>query len=246
MLAVQPPFGAQLLVLVIASHKPVSYQINWAVWRELRTKHSDVQVYMLVADPMLATVDEVLVDEENHTIFVKTDESYRPGVLLKTVKALNALLNDPRRRFTHILRTNLSSMWHWGRLLRVLNNDLPPNGDFIAGFLMDDESPLVETFVSGAGMLMTRGVAKMIVEHAHGLQYELYDDLSIGVLMERLQVERISLPRCDFTNNTLPMVLDADPTCFHYRVKNRDVNEVSSRAFYDGYIFSRLYFELYS
>lgn len=50
-----PNLKARLLVLVIASQQPISYEINWGVWHKLQTENHDVQVYMVVADPTLSS-----------------------------------------------------------------------------------------------------------------------------------------------------------------------------------------------
>lgn len=199
---------------------------------------------MVVADPTLPKGVEITIDESSHTIRVRTDESYIPGVLLKTLNALKTLLGDPQRTFTHILRTNLSSVWHWARLLAVIDT-LSTYGNYVAGTLNYNKPSYVRAFVSGAGAL-TREVGQLIVDRAQELRYDLYDDLAaLGILIDKLNVRRIPLQRCDFINNTLPSVLDLDPTCIHYQVKNNDVDRDNSRDFYDAYILSRLYFELY-
>ena len=223
----EPKLHAEIIVLVIATDNTV-YSVNWAVWYRLKDQSNKIQTYFVRAN---RSVSGLGINEVQNTITVPTNESYIPGILISTIEAVRALLNDSRRTFTYILRTNLSSLWHWDRLFAALKvMQLPATGVY-AGVLGGG-------FVSGAGMLLSRDVAQALVNHSHALHFDLFDDVAIGQLMASINISETALPRCDYVNNQLPFPLDKG-TCFHYRVKNAD------RIKYDHYILSRLYFEIF-
>ena len=234
-IALESGSGLRLLVLVIAS-KHAIYGMNWAVWSLSMQQHPRVDVYFMVSDPDLES--PMTVDEDTHVITVKLVEEHIPGLLSKTVKSLQFFLNNHSRRYTHVLRTNLSSMWHWERLLAFIAS-LSYADDFAAGNMNYHEKAYVPYFLSGSGILMTRGVVELVSRHAQELRYDLIDDVALGIFLHQHNVTRVPMPRCDFTLNTLPQPLDSNNTCFHYRVKN------DAREFYDWYILPRLFFELY-
>ena len=115
----------------------------------------------------------------------------------------------------------------------------------VAGVLtkLNDPNPnnLNITFVSGAGILMDRDAALTIVERSAELFYDIADDVAMSRIWYSDNTQVLPLNRCDFTNDALTLPLDMKRTCYHWRVKNPH-----DRNFYDGYILSRLYAELYS
>ena len=224
--SVRPNLLADLIVLVIADHNAV-YSINWAVWHRLKFDHPNIQVYFLIGNQNFL---QTTIMEYNNTISVPVNETIVPGVLVKTIEALQVLLKDKSRTFKFVLRTNMSSMWHWGRLFALLQN-MTAVGTY-AGVLGGGG------FVSGAGMLLSRDVVEKLVNNKDKLDWALFDDVAIGNLLRTLSVETQEMNRCDYVSNAMPYPLDKGG-CHHFRIKNQN------RYMHDHYIFSRLYFELY-
>lgn len=221
------PRNAMLLVLVIANKNPI-YETYWAVWQRLKHDDPNIQVYFLLGDLNLTSA--VTVNEKDNIVRIPTSETLIPGVLDKTVHAIQYFLQDSHRNFKYILRTNLSSMWHWQRLLQVLRmlND--------TGVYAGVRGP---GFVSGAGMLLSRDVAELLIENRSDLDMRVIDDVAIGALMTRLNIRSTILTRYDYTSTHLPAPLDKGERFYHYRIKT------ANRQVHDPYLFSRLYFELY-
>ncbi|GBG00401.1 hypothetical protein Rsub_13338 [Raphidocelis subcapitata] len=224
--------NASVVVLVIASREPV-YALQWAVWSRLKDDHPDVAVYLLVANESLAAPQ---IDEAAGLLQLPMRESYIPGILDKTVEGLRVMLSDTRRSFKYVLRTNMSSMWHWARFMAHVAA-LPASGVFAGVTFEMSEHPGV-TFASGAGYTVSRDVARTIVEGAAELNKHVLDDVAVGLLLGKRGVRPTGMGRCDLTDGKLPAPLD-DGKCHHWRTKNHD------RLKYDGYLMSRLYFELY-
>ena len=135
--------------------------------------------------------------EDSRTIFVKQDETFIPGILNKTVVALDYFLN--RHEYTHVWRTNLSSVLDFDGLRLFLLSDAGRRCSY-AGFCGDG-------FASGAGFLMIREAAfYLVANHSLVLSWDTIDDVAIGRLLcpvfglthiERLWVNSIDAPISD-------------------------------------------------
>jgi hypothetical protein len=109
-------------------------------------------------------------------------ESLVPGALDKTVAALRELLSDDPLEYDYVLRTNLSSWFHWRLLAEHLAEC--PRARFCAGYSPDG------THLSGCGLLMSRDVAARLA--AADLDRGLVDDLAWSAWLARtpdIQVE---------------------------------------------------------
>ena len=238
---------ARLVVLVITNDDPV-YEMNRKIWSLLARERSGIRVYFVMGKPDLPGSSPFLVDEDASMLYIRTEESSVPGILRKTVEALRWLLLSRRHNFKYILRTNMSSMWCWKRLmahLHILERAYLTSSGMVAGVLtkLNDPDPkkFNITFVSGAGILMDRDAAITIVERSAELSYHIADDVAMSMIWNSDNTQVLPLNRCDFVNDSLTLPLDLSRTCYHWRVKNP-----KDRNFYDGYILSRLYAELYS
>ena len=125
----------RLLVLVIANHDPV-YDAHWSSWRQTMVgRHPSVDVYFLVGNPSQA--EAVVVDEATRCVSIRVEETLIPGITIKTIEGLRWMVEHRRDvGYTHVLRTNMSSVWHWPRLLKrlpVVPTDSPALGASYSG-----------------------------------------------------------------------------------------------------------------
>lgn len=97
------------IILVIASHSFI-YDCFISYWREIMKSiplnENKFKIFFLFSDPTLS-VDILLKDD---CIFVKGEESLEPGILEKTMAALQYC--DHHFDYNFIIRTNLSSFWN--------------------------------------------------------------------------------------------------------------------------------------
>eukprot|EP00624_Nannochloropsis_granulata_P003980 evm.model.NODE_3006_length_3286_cov_119.501221.1 len=176
---------ARLVVLVITNDDPV-YEMNRKIWSLLARERSGIRVFFVMGKPDLPASSPILVDEDASVLYIRIEESSVSGILRKTVEALRWLLLSRRHNFKYILRTNMSSMWCWKRLmvhLQILERAYPTSSGMVAGVRtkLNDPNPnnFSITFVSGAGMLMDRDAAHTIVERSAELSYDIADDVAM-------------------------------------------------------------------
>jgi len=187
----------RLLVLIISGGDDPVYAQHKACWRSYLHATPGVDVYFLEAGTPEITAD---------TCTIAGTESW-DGILGKTLDGLKAF---PLHTYTHILRTNLSSVWNFDRLLDFL--DTLPRHSLYAGYhgLYKDRIP----YISGAGILMTPDVCARLLEREADLRASPYpDDVAIGEVLGLPLGPAI--PRTDIPNPTTPIPADG----IHYRVK---------------------------
>jgi hypothetical protein len=190
----------RLLVLVISGGEDPVYAHHKALWRSYATKTPGVDVYFVEAGHPHVTED---------TVFIDGQETF-DGILRKTIEACRVLHSET---YSFILRTNLSSVWNFPRLLDLL--DTFPRTSLYAGFhgCHKDQIP----YISGAGILMSPDVCSLLLDHeadAHAVG--LPDDVSIGVVLGAHGIPLgPRIPRVDIETPRTPLPTDG----IHYRVK---------------------------
>jgi hypothetical protein len=86
-----------------------------------------------------------------HELFFKGEESFVPGIYLKSVKALQYI--NQHFEYDFVIRTNLSSFWHMNNLFELLST-VPTTG-YIGGYGH-------QGFISGTGIIMSRDIGNII------------------------------------------------------------------------------------
>ena len=208
----------RILVLVIASHNKSEYLQMESIWKSrvvpdwcdmwlVHSKPVNQWIGDLVNDSDLDPAN-VEVDIKNKTLYIQQDECLIPGILAKTVKALKfCLLNG---NYNYVWRTNLSSVLNFYGLYNYCASAKPTG--FYGGYIGKYNTLL---FASGAGFLMSCDVAQWLVANQHLLQWNIIDDVAIGILLEPqfsiVHIERQWIQSMDeFIRNDV----------FHYRCES--------------------------
>lgn len=229
----------RLLVLVISSREPV-YSAHRAVWRmlaEAAAPHA-IKVYFIVAS---ADVESVVVTDDE--IISPGADCLRPCIMAKTINSLAAIVGEgaPAHAYEYVLRTNLSSLWVWARLVAWLDAKLRPRGTPVMA------ARIVETtdILSGAGTIWSVDVARMLIAGNASLEYGELDDVAMSSFLHRKRVPVEEMARTDFASDaqqplsTLPPAA-LDTGAYHYRIKSSH-----DRERHDGLVMARLFAEAY-
>jgi hypothetical protein len=129
-----------------------------------------------------SVTEMTLVDD---TLLLPGTESFE-DITRKTIDSMEYFLQD--KSFTHVIRTNLSSFWHYPRLISYLKTR-EMTGLFTGVIGMDNS----RYFVSGAGMYMSRDVAELLVRNKEKVYTYLFqDDLAISYALDDLGVKMTS------------------------------------------------------
>jgi hypothetical protein len=203
-------------MLVIACETHPLYKQLKVEWR--KNKHLSVKPIFIQYS--LNVNEIILVDDD--TLFLPGDESFE-GITAKTIDSIEYFLRYTN--FTHLIRTNLSSVWHYPRLISYLKTR--ETTGLFTGFVGMENS---RCFISGSGMYMSRDVAELLIKNKEKVySYPYQDDLAISYTLDDLGVKlTLSLNRIDLLT---PELFDANKysiprNVHHFRLKqtkNRSV-----------------------
>jgi len=207
----------KLLVLIIASDNfPGSnlvfpYKQMQEVWRSyMQLDPTHVKAYFIRSNPDLSNDFEL----DGDTLWSKTEESVKPGILNKTLLSMEYFLSQQDEfEFDYVLRTNLSSFYVIPKFFDFLHT-LPKNRLYCASG---------EGFGSGCGYLLSSDVVEMIVKHKHEIYDNIGDDdVVMAQFLFKNGIRLLPAPRNDFysLSDWLTYKQQSNFDHFHFRVKN--------------------------
>lgn len=206
----------KILMLVIACETDPLFKQLKIEWR--KNLHPSVKTIFIQYS--LNVNEIILVDDD--TLFLPGTESFE-GITRKTVESLEYFLQHTS--FTHVIRTNLSSVWHFPRLISYLKTR-EMSGLFTGVMGMDNS----RYFISGAGMYMSRDVAELLVKNKENVYTYLFqDDLAISYALHDLGVKltsssnRIDLLTPELFNTNKHSI---PRNIHHFRLKQEDDRSV--------------------
>lgn len=196
----------KILVLRIYNSDPFYDQM-----KELHMKYDNS--YFVTYDPTLE--NEWTVD--GRTIKIKGNESFKPGILEKTLKALEICLDF---KWDYIIRSNMSTVIDLNELQKKLENvDSIYGGHVFELKWTCDRSGITQEvlnkiyglkFVSGSTIVMSRDICELLVKNASECNRTLIDDVSIGVFLKNIPSTHIPF------SESIELV----PNCCFYRFRD--------------------------
>lgn len=152
----------KLTVLVIANDTLPIYTEHQRLWRLYSKSHPDVTVYFLHQREDVTTP---FVDEDR--IWVHGRECLET-IFDKTVAAFKFL---PAGSYDFLVRTNLSSVWNFSKLLEFC--ETLPKETVYCGVLGNPG-------ISGAGMILSPDVVRKLAEFSDRVDRGRWDDVDFG------------------------------------------------------------------
>lgn len=152
----------RITILVIASDDQPIYASHQECWRSYATTSPDITVYFL---RQREDIEEAYRDGD--TLWFPGKEATE-RVFEKTVAAFRYL---PSSSYDFLVRTNLSSVWHFPNLLRFCET-LPREAVFCG--------VLGNPGISGAGMILSPDVVRTLAENSDRVERCKWDDIDFG------------------------------------------------------------------
>jgi hypothetical protein len=213
----------KLALLVITADGGIYNQLEQC-WRNWSMQNENVvDTFFVRGNPDISKT--FLRDDQ--TIITPHSECLIPGVLDKTIDAMEFVINHYDIDF--LIRTNLSSFWSSGNNLR--NNCLShlPTKRCYAGYAGIYKGQL---FISGAGIILSSDIVRQLISNQENFDRELPDDVAIGRLIlgnmapiRVLQNSRIDIthfknqPDDDVISSLIPTIFN-NKNITHVRLKN--------------------------
>jgi len=213
----------RITILVIASSDNEIYAEHEKCWRSYATTHQDVTVYFLRQRESL-NAPQI----EGDTLWTPGEERLE-RVFDKTVAAFRFL--DPTS-YDYLVRTNLSSVWHFSNLLRSCA--YLPSTDVFCGIFGTPG-------LSGAGMILSPDVVTKLAENSGRVERGMWDDVDFGKVAELCGIPRTRGYRFDPKSR-----VDVDRwwnSGYHYYMKDMvdGVRNVPNELDIMRYLISKIY-----
>ena len=211
----------KLVVCIIASAGRDDYKLYTNEWTRVidacRERGYPIQFYFLRAEP---TFKEIKIQGD---IFVfPCAENLAPGIFKKTIGFYKWVF-EQNIEFDYMVRTNLSSFYHFKYLLDNLTKQNREN--YVCGMYVNHRYQ----YPTGCGAVFSKDVIKKFVDayqdpihhpHVHGL----FDDQAFGYLMHHLKVSfhdyKLPIINIGAKDNIDEMLKDTNK--YHYRLKTSD------------------------
>lgn len=201
------------------------FRSNWQVCR-----HPNIDLYFIEYSNSIDK--DVIIDR---SILFKGVDSLVPGCLTKTVKSLQMF---DLSQYDYIVRTNLSSVIHFQRLVDYLSTQ--PTERYYAGKYIPHSLSALErryianiglttnprlTLCSGALFIMSPDVAQIVANDQHYRNTPMIDDVHIAVIIQHTCENLIMRPLNRLDNEAVNVY---DLNYYHYRFNsiNRKVDVV--------------------
>jgi hypothetical protein len=127
---------------------------------------------------------------DGNMLYIRGIESRLPGILTKTLKALEIFVNQ---KYDYIVRSNISTVVNFDALsANLLPGQLDYGGPLYYYGPLGDKYSLYKShhFVSGICIVLSRKVVKMLVkDHQAILSYDIIDDVAIGIYLHKRQAK---------------------------------------------------------
>jgi hypothetical protein len=125
---------------------------------------------------------------QGNVLKIKGTESYLPGILDKTVKAMEYVVDND---FDYLVRSNISTIVDFELLDKELSKKPIEYGGGLINTLQNidksggivDETYFGLKYVSGTAIVFSKKTLKQMIENKDKLNYKLIDDVAIGLLM---------------------------------------------------------------
>lgn len=149
--------------------------------------------------------DENIVGEyelRKNILHIKGKETYIPGILDKTIKAFQYII-DNHSHFDYVIRSNISTIVDFNLLTTYLQETPIQFGGGLKNEIRGDKNhPDLENliFASGTSIILSNATLKDLLNKKRHIRNDLIDDVSIGVLMrDHLQnIEQHYIPENRF------------------------------------------------
>ena len=170
---------------------------------------------------------------DNDMLYIKGEETFVPGILQKTIKAIEICLHF---KFTYIVRTNISTVINFKLLNEHLaKNDINYGGASIYGIplnyrvpkdgIVDDRYSFIN-FIAGFAIILSRKMAKLVVEKQKDIDYNVIDDVSFAVFFKKHNI----FPN-NYNNTILTSVLP-NKSCSDYIHFKHNTCDVDDKALF--------------
>jgi hypothetical protein len=171
--------------------------------------------------------DDYLVDDKNYMLYINGRETFLPGILDKTIKALDVIHNKLKLEYDFIFRTNISTFIHFENTLSYLKNFAEPKkemyyiGPLIRLQWLDNACGIVDkrywgtAYCAGTCIIMSYALVENIIINRKKIHYNIIDDVSIGHYISQVEnVKKVNIGTSLFSFKPHNLILNRKHLCY--------------------------------
>lgn len=175
----------KIIILIIANNDKEYYIEMQQIWKKYMNLHPNIKSYFIKYSNNIT--EDIVLDDNNNTIWIKGIETYIPGILDKTIKSYEYFIKS-NIDFDYILRTNLSSVISLDRLYEFVSVNNEDYYGVVGKLTLEEHIKNIDVsrrfFPSGICILLSKNcIEKLIIEN---INYDIIDDVSIGMTLANM------------------------------------------------------------
>ncbi len=219
-----------LIILAVASDDKPVYKKLRAVYEKIIDANKQVKIFLVYGAPISFT------PKEYDLFFPEVKESYYPGMVLKTIKAMEHVTNTYNYDF--LLRTNISTFWLLERVLNRLKT-LPQKNMYTGACRRCYiNGKISDNYISGTSLILSKDLVSTIIKNKNIIinkdlpeDYVLSNFLhtSLNLLPTNPSLKHMHLLEhlSSYSTSSLDKELEkADKlNCDHFRIKSKTNRE---------------------
>jgi len=199
----------KIIILIIANDSPQYYVEMQHIWRKYMNIHPNIESFFIKSEPNLT--EDVILNKEENTIFIKGTECLSPGIFDKTIASINFCLQ--KKEFDYIYRTNLSSFLDLNKMYDFFLLNQINYGGYIGnhnGY----------SFSSCCGFILSKEACIYLIDNSrHNLDIKYLDDVVIGNILNQ-KYPPVFIGRNDIIDIYDPRLTNNSSNIFHFRCKS--------------------------
>jgi hypothetical protein len=139
-----------------------------------KTYNAFVDTYYYYFDNTITNLYEL----QDNDLKIKGSETYKPGILDKTIKAFEYFKNTLNNldNYDYIIRSNISTVINFDKILNILSDNY-----YDYGFYLFNRQKY--KFSSGTSILLSNKMIHFILNNKNKLDYDTIDDVEIGNIL---------------------------------------------------------------
>ena len=226
-----------IIILIIASDAAPKYIAMQKLWKKYMNSYPNIKSYFIKNKQELD--QDLVVNENENTIYVKGEESIIPGILHKTIKVFEYCAQH--MQFDFMYRTNLSSFIDLDKAYKYIQNNGHNFNYAGCGIYYYWNNPIC---ASGCGFILSKKGLNTLLYLKHLLNYNENDDVAIGHVLIKIY-DIYDIKRYDVVNvNDKIFSQETTTNIFHFRCKsdknNNNTNTLLEKI-YDKIMGIRMY-----
>lgn len=204
------------IAVLFLSSKTYPSERNSRTQKKIFSRHSFYKDFYWYKQGSEAELNGMEANLIGNDLFINADDS-SIGMGHKTIKAFDWLLNNSN--FEILFRTNTSSYVSYENLKKYVNENLLNKENVYSGKIYEtndiDKNKVI--FASGSGYFLSRDVVEKIVQHKNLWDHRLWDDVSLGKMLNEINIKPIPGKRFDVLGNVTKQNIDLSH--YHYRCR---------------------------